>query len=171
MFQSSRLVALADRLAVTRVAGAAAGDAHDWEPLRQRWPRAQPDLWQVGYFQGGALDPRLAGCVVQMVSLPTSVAGQGPWPVELPDGGGRAAVVRWRLQRLDDDGFVEAEWDGRDRAHLNLRLGSRATLRAHARRGDGEAWAIRLYQLLEVVRDWTPDHFQAHPATPRNSVP
>ena len=162
---SARLLALADRVAVTRVAGAAPGDTHDWLPLRRRWAaargRAVPDrLWWVGYVQGVGLDARLEGCVVQIVAVDRSVAGEGPWPIEVPDDGRRMAVVRFRLQRLDDDGFVQSEWDGAEQARLSLRLGSRAALRAHARRGDGEAWAVRLYRLLEIVRDWTPARYQ-----------
>jgi hypothetical protein len=158
------LAALADRVAVTRVAGAAPGDMHDWRTLRDAWSerRRRPladDTWWVGYVQGAGLDERLTGCVVQLVGLERDVAGDGPWPLERPDDGYPLAIVRIRLQRLDDDGFVEAEWDGAQRVRLRLRLGSRATLRAHARRNDGEAWAIRLYRLLEVVRDWTPPEY------------
>jgi hypothetical protein len=158
------------------VAGAAAGDAHDWLPLRARWEarlrrRLGDELWNVGYFEGGALDPRLTGCVVQIVSVATSVATGGPWPLELPatselpsTSGPEApldvAGVRFRVQRLEDDGFVASEWDGLRQVRLSLRLGSRATLRAHARRGDGDEWAIRLYGLLEVLRDWTPEAYR-----------
>jgi hypothetical protein len=163
--RSQLLAALADRVAVARVPGAAAGDMHDWLALRQAWStrlgQSLPDAnWWVGYVPGDGLDDRLAGCVVQIVAIDPSFAGQGPWPAERPDDGRPIAIVRMRLQRLDDDGFVEAEWDGAARARLRLRLGSRTTLRAHARRNDGEAWAIRLYRLLEVVRDWTPAEFQ-----------
>jgi hypothetical protein len=152
-------------VAVARVAGAESGDMHDWRALREAWSDRSDkpvpeDAWWVGYVPGEGLDERLTGCVVQIVAVDPAVAGQGPWPAERPDDGRPMASVRLRLQRLDDDGFVEAEWDGASRAWLRLRLGSRATLRAHARRNDGEAWAIRLYRLLEVVRDWTPAEFQ-----------
>jgi hypothetical protein len=159
------LLALADRLAVLRVPGAAAGDAHDWLALRQTWAarhrRPLPDArWWVDYLRGDALDPRLEGCVVQVVAVDRSLAGSGPWPIEPAVGGRDLAVVRFRLQHLGDDGFVEAEWDGAQHVRLSLRLGSRATLRAHARRGDSDAWAVRLYRLIEVVRDWTPTPYQ-----------
>jgi hypothetical protein len=162
---SSRLLALADRVAVRRVAGAAAGDLHDWLPLRRRWderlghPLAD-EVWWVNYVQGAALDPRLEGCVVQIVALDQAVAGEGPWPIEVSEEGRHLAVARFRLQRLDDDGFVEGEWTGGSGVRVSLRLGSRDVLRAHARRQDGEAWAVRLYRLLEVIRDWTPSTYQ-----------
>jgi hypothetical protein len=163
---SQRLLALADRVAVSRVPGAAAGDTHDWLPLRRDWAAAHrqtvsDERWWVGYVQGTGLDPRLAGCMVQIVAVDRAVAGAGPWPVEVPDDGRQMAGVRLRLQRLDDNGFVEARWDGGKRVRLSLRLGGRATLRSHARQGDSDAWAIRLYRLIEVVRDWTPSSYQA----------
>jgi hypothetical protein len=162
---SPRLLALADRVRVARVAGAAAGDEHDWLPLRSAWEasRGQPlpdALWWVEYVNGAALDPRLAACVVQIVAIDRAVAGEGPWPVQSPDDGRLLSVVRFRVQRLDDDGFVQVAWGGSDRAGLSLRLGSRRVLRAHARRGDGEAWGVRLYRLIEVLRDWTPSAYQ-----------
>ena len=162
---SPRLLALADRVRVTRVAGAAAGDEHDWLPLRAAWEsergQALPDaVWWVEYVNGDALDSRIEACVVQIVAIDRSVAGEGPWPVEAPDTERLLSVVRLRIQRLDDDGFVQVAWDGSDRARLSLRLGSRSVLRAHARRGDGEAWGVRLYRLIEVLRDWTPVAYQ-----------
>jgi hypothetical protein len=170
-FGSDRLRALADRVAVSRVAGAAASDEHDWQPLRQRWAGrtgsagAEPEWW-ISYVRGDALDQRLDGSVVvQIVAVGRDVAGPGPWPAERPDDGRPLAIVRLRLQRLDDDGFVEGEWDGGRRVRLSLRLGSRATLRAHARRGDSDAWAVRLYRLLEVLRDWTPPSYHTSAAS------
>jgi hypothetical protein len=150
---------------VARVAGAAAGDEHDWLPLRTAWETARrrrlPDaLWWVEYVNGAALDPRLDACVVQIVAIERAVAGEGPWPMESPDDRRPLSVVRFRVQRLDDDGFVQVAWDGSDGARLSFRLGSRSVLRAHARRGDGEAWAVRLYGLIEVLRDWTPAAYQ-----------
>jgi hypothetical protein len=162
---SPRLLALADRVRVARVAGAAAGDEHDWLPLRATWEtlRGQrlPDtVWWVEYLNGVALDPRLEACVVQIVAIDRAIAGNGPWPVESPDDGRLLSAVRFRVQRLDDDGFVQVAWDGSDRARLSLRLGSRSVLRAHARRGDSGAWGVRLYRLMEVLRDWTPVAYQ-----------
>jgi hypothetical protein len=165
--RSQLLAALEHRVAVARVAGAAHGDTHDWVVVRRAWAAraAEPVSdahWWVGYLQGDGFDERLAGCVVQIVALDPAVAcGAGPWPFVAPEDGRLLAAVRLRVQRLDDDGFVEAEWTGGAPATLRLRLGSRATLRAHARRDDGEAWAVRLYRLLEVVRDWTPAEFQS----------
>jgi hypothetical protein len=162
---SPRLLALADRVAVARVAGAAHGDEHDWLPLRKHWDanfgRRLPDsAWWVDYLQGGTLDQRLNGCVVQIVGIDRSIAGEGPWPIEAPPDGRPLAAVRFRIQRLDDDGFVQSAWDGGAHARLSLRLGSRAALRTHARRDDTDSWAIRLYRLIEVLRDWTPAAYQ-----------
>src|SRR5690242_19245292 len=112
---SPRLLALADRVAVARVPGAAPGDEHDWLPLRKHWDvnfgRRLPDsAWWVDYLQGGTLDERLNACVVQIVGIERSVAGEGPWPIEAPPDGRALAAVRFRIQRLDDDGFVQSAW-------------------------------------------------------------
>src|SRR3712207_2947808 len=109
---SQRLLALADRVAVSRVPGATVGDAHDWLPLRRDWEAKHGRVlseagWWVGYVPGDRLNPRLAGCVVQIVAIDRAVAGRGPWPIETPEDGRPMAGVRLRLQRLDDDGVVE----------------------------------------------------------------
>jgi hypothetical protein len=123
--------------------------------------RRLPDsVWWVDYLQGASLDERLTGCVVQIVGIERSIAGAGPWPIEAPPDERPLAAVRFRIQRLDDDGFVQSEWDGGPQARLSLRLGSRAALRSHARRDDTDSWAIRLYRLIEVLRDWTPTAYR-----------
>ena len=98
--------------------------------------------------------------VVQIIGIDRSIAGEGPWPIEAPPDGRPLAAVRFRIQRLDDDGFVQSFWDGGAHARLSLRLGTRAALRSHARRDDTDSWAIRLYRLIEVLRDWTPVGYQ-----------